>query len=86
MTANLLREIARLRAAGTKVTLLTPGPEDLAVIRANLMDASRRHDVLETSLRTSARSLAAGSATLPRAAVSSWPVSSWPISSWPISG
>lgn len=58
MTAGLMREVALLRAAGTKVTVLTPGPEDLAAIGGNLMDARRRRDVLETSLRTSRRSLA----------------------------
>ena len=31
-----------------------PGPEDLAAIGANLMDATRRRHVLETALRTSA--------------------------------
>jgi NTE family protein len=37
--------------------VLTPGPEDLAVIGANLMDARRRQAVLETSLRTCPRAL-----------------------------
>jgi NTE family protein len=39
------------------VTVLAPGPEDLAEIGANMMDPSRRLAVLETSLRTSARAL-----------------------------
>jgi len=43
-----------LRAAGIAVTMLTPGPEDLAAMGANLMDPRRRRAVLETSLRTSA--------------------------------
>jgi len=58
LTSRLLREAAKVRAAGTRVTMLGPGPEDLAVIGANLMDPTRRHEVLETSLRTSAVALA----------------------------
>ena len=58
MTITVRREAARLRSAGTRVTLITPGPDDLDVMGANLMDPARRKDVFETSLRTSARSLA----------------------------
>ncbi|MCW2605777.1 MAG: Patatin [Frankiales bacterium] len=58
VTKRLLREAARVEAAGTRVTLLCPGPEDLAAIGANLMDPRRREKVLETSLRTSALTLA----------------------------
>ena len=54
MTMALLREVRALRAAGIRVTVLTPGPEDLAVMGVNLMDPRRRRMVLETSLRTSA--------------------------------
>ena len=57
LTFALLREVRALRAAGVKVTVLTPGPEDLAVMGVNLMDPRRRAAVLETSLRTSPRSL-----------------------------
>jgi NTE family protein len=53
VTATCLREAALLRAAGTKVTVIGPGPEDLEAIGANLMDASRRRHVLQTSLETS---------------------------------
>ncbi|GAA3391608.1 patatin-like phospholipase family protein [Cryptosporangium minutisporangium] len=53
ITRQLLREAEQLRACGTRVTLLGPGPEDLAVLGSNLMDARRRSVVLETSLRTS---------------------------------
>ncbi len=53
VTKTCSREAALLRAAGTKVTVLGPGPEDLAAIGANLMDATRRRNVLETSIRTS---------------------------------
>jgi len=57
MTMALLREVRALRAAGIRVTVLTPGPEDLAVMGVNLMDPRRRRAVLETSLRTSAAML-----------------------------
>ena len=57
LTKRMLREAAKLRAAGTRVTMLGPGPADLAAIGANLMNARRRRLVLETSLRTSAEAL-----------------------------
>lgn len=60
VTRRLLREVGKLRAAGTMVTVLGPGPEDLRAIGANLMDPRRRMRVLETSLRTSAAALAEG--------------------------
>jgi NTE family protein len=37
--------------------VLTPGPYDLDVMGANLMNPSRRAEVLETSLLTSATAL-----------------------------
>lgn len=61
-TRALLRDVKALRAAGVKVTVLTPGPEDLAVIGINLMDPRRRLAVLETSLRTSPRTFLAAAA------------------------
>lgn len=57
VTRRLLGEVRRVAARGTTVTLLCPGAEDLATIGANLMDPSRREQVLETSLRTSVASL-----------------------------
>jgi NTE family protein len=54
ITMALLREVRALSSAGIRVTVLTPGPEDLAVMGANLMDPRRREVVLETSLTTSA--------------------------------
>ena len=54
-TRRTLREVFRLRAAGTRVTVLTPDPEVLAVTGWNVMDHRRRRDVLEASLRTTAR-------------------------------
>ncbi len=58
VTIGLGREAAKVRAAGTTVTVLTPGPEDLAEMGANLMNPRLRRRVLETSLRTSAAALA----------------------------
>jgi NTE family protein len=57
ITMTLLREARALRAAGIAVTVLTPGPEDLAVMGVNLMDPRRRRQVFETSLLTSAAAL-----------------------------
>jgi NTE family protein len=57
ITLGLSREIRKVAATGTRVTVLTPGPEDLAVLGANLMNPARRAAVLETSLRTSAAAL-----------------------------
>jgi NTE family protein len=48
-----MREAEKVQAGGTRVTMLGPGPEDLEVIGANLMDASRRDAVLATAVRTS---------------------------------
>jgi NTE family protein len=48
----LLREAAKVRRSGTKVTLLGPGREDLQAIGVNLMDPTRRVPVLETAIRT----------------------------------
>lgn len=56
-TRRLQREAEKLRAVGTRVTMLAPGPDDLSVIGANMMDPRRRDAVFETSLRTSAASL-----------------------------
>jgi NTE family protein len=52
-TRRLFHEAAKLRATGTRVTMLAPGPEDLQAIGVNLMDSRRRTEVFETSLRTS---------------------------------
>jgi NTE family protein len=60
VTRRLMREAEKVHAAGTHVTMLGPGPEDLAAIGANMMDPTRRQSVLETSLRTSAEALRRG--------------------------
>ena len=57
ITRGLLREAQALESAGIRVTVLTPGPEDLAVMGVNLMDPRRCQAVLETSLRTAAATL-----------------------------
>jgi NTE family protein len=57
VTKRLVGEVKKVAAAGTRVTLLGPGAEDLSAIGANLMDPKRRERVLETSLRTSAAAL-----------------------------
>lgn len=56
-TRRLHREVAKLRAAGTAVTMLAPGPDDLKVIGANMMDPRRREEVFETSMKTSRAAL-----------------------------
>jgi len=59
VTRQMLQEVIKVRKDGTKVTILCPGPEDLEALGANLMDPSRRVDVLDTARRTVAASLAA---------------------------
>jgi NTE family protein len=60
VTRRLMREAEKVRASGTHVTMLGPGPEDLVAIGGNMMDPARRPAVLETSLRTSAEALRRG--------------------------
>ena len=57
VTRRMLREASKVRATGTRVTVLGPGRADLTAIGANLMDPARRASVLETSLATSAQAL-----------------------------
>lgn len=61
LTRWLDAEVAELRATGAQVTVLTPGPADLAAMGGNLMNPHRRGRVLETSLETSAAALTAPS-------------------------
>jgi NTE family protein len=58
-TVQLTHEAARIRAAGIEVSTLTPGPEDLTAMGSNLMDPTRREQVLEVSQRTTPPQLAA---------------------------
>ncbi|MGW2896755.1 hypothetical protein ACWDAO_19585 [Streptomyces sp. NPDC001212] len=53
-TRRLLHETELVRAEGSQVRLIVPGPEDLTVMGANLMNPVQRLTVLETSLRTTA--------------------------------
>jgi NTE family protein len=68
VTAAMMREVSVLRSAGVRVTVLTPGPEHLAVMGVNLMDPRRRAEVLETSLRTSAAAMASSQDGQPQVA------------------
>jgi NTE family protein len=61
ITRWLDAEVRAVRATGTRVTVLTPGPADLAAMGGNLMNPRRRSRVLDTALETSAVALAAGS-------------------------
>jgi NTE family protein len=57
VSRRVLADAEALRASGTAVTLLGPGPEDLQTIGANLMDPRRRQAVLATAQRTSVEAL-----------------------------
>jgi NTE family protein len=57
VTRKLVQEAQNVARNGAEVTVLTPGPDDLTVIGANLMDPRKRLAVLETSLRTSREAL-----------------------------
>jgi NTE family protein len=65
VTRQMLQEVIRIRQDGTAVTVLCPDAEDLQVIGANLMDPSRRVQVLDTAMRTVAAALAAPAAVRP---------------------
>ncbi len=54
ITRGITQDIARLRDSGARVMLLTPGPEDLTVMGANLMNPRRRLAVLHMAMRTAA--------------------------------
>jgi NTE family protein len=58
LTHVLVRQARALATQGRRVTVLTPGPRDLAAMGINLMDPRRRQAVLELSFRTSAEALA----------------------------
>jgi NTE family protein len=69
LTHAVVRQARTLAARGKRVTVLTPGPRDLAAMGINLMDPRRRQAVLELSFRTSAEALAALDDAAPRAAL-----------------
>jgi NTE family protein len=57
LTRWLDAEVRAVRATGTRVTVVTPGPEDLRAMGGNLMNPRRRARVLETALSTSDEAL-----------------------------
>jgi NTE family protein len=57
VTRQMLQEVIRMRKEGTTVHVLCPGPQDLEALGANLMDPSRRVEVLDTAMSTVAMSL-----------------------------
>jgi NTE family protein len=57
LTRWLDAEVRAVRTAGTRVTVLTPGPADLQAMGGNLMNPRRRMQVLDTALATSAAAL-----------------------------
>jgi NTE family protein len=57
LTRWLSAEVRAVRAAGVRVTVLTPGPADLAAMGGNMMNPRRRTRVLEVALRSSAAAL-----------------------------
>ena len=61
-TRSFVAELRAVKATGTRVTALTPGPDDLRAMGANLMDPRRRERVLETSVATARATLAARAA------------------------
>ena len=62
-TRRMVRETDRVRASGTDVTMIAPGPEDLAAFGSNVMDPSRRELVLDTALQTTRRALRRAAST-----------------------
>ena len=57
ITYIVLRQARTLASQGMRVTVLTPGHEDLAAMGINLMDPRRKEAVLQASFRTSADAL-----------------------------
>lgn len=57
ITRGIMTDVARLRAGGARVCLITPEPDDLAAMGVNLMNPARRAEVLDTARVTAARQL-----------------------------
>jgi NTE family protein len=57
ITRGIMADVARVRAGGARVCLVTPEPEDLAAMGVNLMNPARRSEVFETARSTAARQL-----------------------------
>ena len=68
ITRWLDAEVRAARATGARVTVLTPGPADLAAMGGNLMNPRHRNRVLDTALETSAAALAEADGESRRAA------------------
>jgi NTE family protein len=52
VTRRMLLEAKQVRDGGNRVIVLCPGPDDLESLGANLMDPTRRAEVLATARRT----------------------------------
>jgi NTE family protein len=63
ITRRISADAARLRSAGMRVCLLTPGAEDLTTMGVNMMNPARRTEVLETARETAAVQLRSQLAT-----------------------
>ncbi|WP_028935257.1 patatin-like phospholipase family protein [Pseudonocardia spinosispora] len=57
-TKRVMREVAKLRASGTSVTVLAPNRGELEAMGANMMDSARRLDVLRASKEDAIRRFA----------------------------
>jgi NTE family protein len=57
ITRGILADVAKLRATGVRVRLVTPEVDDLAAMGVNLMNPEHRTRVLETAQRTAAGQL-----------------------------
>jgi NTE family protein len=68
LTHVVVRQARVLAERGKRVTVLTPGPRDLAAMGINPMDPRRRQAVLDLSFRTSAEALAGLDGAAARAA------------------
>jgi NTE family protein len=75
VTRRMLREAEKVRARGTRVTLLAPGRKDLEHFGVNLMDPRRRRRVLEGAIESAAASWEAAAADQPVAEAMSRPAS-----------
>ena len=53
VTRSVRAEMQQLADQGTRVVVVTPTSEDLALIGVNLMNPTRRREVLDTARRTS---------------------------------
>jgi NTE family protein len=57
VTRRILADIETLQASGVRVALVTPGPDDLTAMGANMMNPARRTEVFDTARETAAVSL-----------------------------